>query len=439
VSAIAQSLAKWEAEHPPKPPTPAEAITHLQSIFALLPNDPYELWQPDALRAWMVLEDTDPDVFAVAREVVRKRCGAVVTGVLDKKLGRDPVARRHAPAIWFDTASVETSAQYLVNGVARMGDFIVIYGPSGCGKTFLTIDFACRIACGLSWRNRAGQSGMCAYVAAEAGPWISPRFVAWREAFLSESVGETPLVIIPRGLNLLDRSDVSSLIEELRTVVEGTGMPLSLLVLDTLSRCMPGGDENGAEAMTHAIGAVDRIRAELGCAVVTVHHSGKDTSRGPRGHSSLFAAADVVIAVADRAATIEKSRDGMTGESFPFSLKVVEVGVDADGGSITSCVVVPAVTAAPTKSIKLTPTESIALDALNEAAAQFGEVRPATSVMPAGKSSVRIDEWRRLFKSRLGEHKDTKGNAARQAFFKAKTNLLAKKAIGVWEDLAWRS
>jgi len=66
-------------------------------------------------------------------------------------------------------------------------------------------------------------------------------------------------------------------------------------------------------------------------------------------------------------------------------------------------------------------------------------VRPATSVMPAGKSSVRIDEWRRLFKSRLGEHKDTKGNAARQAFFKAKTNLLAKKAIGVWEDLAWRS
>jgi hypothetical protein len=40
-------------------------------------------------------------------------------------------------------------------------------------------------------------------------------------------------------------------------------------------------------------------------------------------------------------ANIEKSRDGGTGEQFPFRLDVVDLGVDDDGDPVTTCVVTP--------------------------------------------------------------------------------------------------
>ena len=62
----------------------------------------------------------------------------------------------------------------------------------------------------------------------------------------------------------------------------------------------------------------------------------------------LFAAADtvievtagVVLGVTVGVANVEKSRDGKTGEQFPFRLEIVNLGVDSDGDPVTTCVVV---------------------------------------------------------------------------------------------------
>jgi AAA domain len=430
---------RFFAEHKLRSPTIAEALGTLQDIFAGLPDGADSLWQPEALAAWTALiNDTDQGAFTVARDVVRKRCGQLIVGILDRKIGREVGPKDRAPPIWFDECGVETGAKYLVKDVARVGDFVVIFGPSGCGKTFLTIDFACRIAAGLQWRGRAVQPGLCVYVAAEAGSSLEPRIVAWKESFLAEGASDTPMVIIPYGLNLLNHADVSALLDVLRAIVEARG-PVSLLVLDTLSRCLPGGEENGAEAMTTAIGAIDRIRAELGCAVVCVHHSGKDASKGPRGHSSLFAAADVVIEVDNRIATVEKSRDGATGESFGFDLKVVEVGVDSDGDPITSCIVRhrddgPIKTkAAP----KLTNNEQIALSVLREAIhGESATDLPATSGMPRTRG-VRMEQWREAYYRRSGESVDRKNGAEVKAFQRARDGLLAKNVVGASTPWVW--
>ena len=57
-------------------------------------------------------------------------------------------------------------------------------------------------------------------------------------------------------------------------------------------RAMLGFSENTDGDMGLLIRNVDRLRFELDCTVVLVHHSGhKDESRG-RGHSSLPAAID---------------------------------------------------------------------------------------------------------------------------------------------------
>jgi hypothetical protein len=75
-----------------------------------------------------------------------------------------------------------------------------------------------------------------------------------------------------------------------------------------------------------------------------IHHTGKDATRGARGHSSLAAALDAVIEVKrtqeGREWVLVKSKDGADGISRAFRLEVVNLGFDNDA-EITSCVAVP--------------------------------------------------------------------------------------------------
>jgi len=106
---------------------------------------------------------------------------------------------------------------------------------------------------------------------------------------------------------------------------------------------MAGGDENSAADMTALIRNVDAIRATTGAHILTVHHTGKDTARGARGHSSLRAATDTEIEIANedgaRAAMVTKQRDHNGGETFAFDLETVSLGHDQDGDEVTSCIV----------------------------------------------------------------------------------------------------
>jgi hypothetical protein len=78
--------------------------------------------------------------------------------------------------------------------------------------------------------------------------------------------------------------------------------------------------------------------------VVFVHHSGKDSSRGPRGSSALLGALDTAIEVSrtatgERTWKVEKQRDATDSMSARFRLVVVPLGKDADGDEISSCIV----------------------------------------------------------------------------------------------------
>ena len=55
------------------------------------------------------------------------------------------------------------------------------------------------------------------------------------------------------------------------------------------------GDENSTADMGGLIAATDRLRSDLGVAVVLVHHSGHNNKDRERGSSALRAAADISI------------------------------------------------------------------------------------------------------------------------------------------------
>lgn len=88
--------------------------------------------------------------------------------------------------------------------------------------------------------------------------------------------------------------------------------------------------------------ALQRLTAGL---VVVVHHTGKDATKGLRGHSSLFAALDAAVEVTRegdrREWKVAKAKDGQDGAEHPFRLEVVALGDDDEGEPATSCAVLP--------------------------------------------------------------------------------------------------
>lgn len=366
---------------------------------------------------------------------------------LDAEITKEKAKGPRFPRVWLDDALANVDADYIIKGLVERGRLNVIFGPAGDGKTFWTLDLAGHIAAGISWRGRRVRLGLVVYVAAEAGASILRRFSAWRDHHLSESrEARAPLAIITRATNLLNVVEVEELLEELRAISDEAGLPLALVIFDTLSRSIAGGDENSAEDMTLVIGAADAIRDQLGAAVAIVHHSGKDATKGARGHSSLFAAADCVVSVIERTATVDKSRDGTQGDVFPFALDVVDLGTDSDGDACTTCIVrhLDGEAAAGTsKRKKITASAQVALDALKAALDASGEMTPTTSILPRVRA-VTVDKWQDCY-SRIRpipqdlapDEAKRERNARRMAFRRAQDELQAVRVAGTEAGFWW--
>ena len=241
----------------------------------------------------------------------------------------------------------------IVEGVLTAGASSVIYGDSNSGKTFFAIDLACALARGVDWMGRKTQQGLIVYVAAESPVSVRARL----QAYQAEHECKVPnFAIVQHPVNLFDNNaDTDSLIFAVKDLERHTGLKCILIVGDTLARMTAGSNENSGEDMGIVVRHFDHIRSETGAHFALIHHTGKDSAKGARGHSSLRAAVDCEIEITDspagRCAEITKQRDLPTkGERIGFSLKQVTLGVTKWGKPATSCVVEP--TAAPTKTAK---------------------------------------------------------------------------------------
>jgi hypothetical protein len=204
---------------------------------------------------------------------------------------------------------------------------------------------------------------------------------------------------------------------------------------------MPG-SESSDEDMTAYVKAGDALRIAFDCAMVIVHHCGHEGTR-PRGHSSLMGAIDAQIAVnrddADNIiATVELMKDGPQGAEFASRLEVVEIGIDADGDKITSCVIVPVEGLEPQKEKpkKLPAAAAKALKALHEIIDDAGTIPPHDSYIPLGMRVVTVEQWRaHAYKRGLcsSNEPDTKKHAFRRAF----DCLAENHRIAISEPFVW--
>jgi len=228
--------------------------------------------------------------------------------------------------------------EWQVEGMIEQESLVVMFGPSGSGKTFLSASIALGLTTGGNWFTTACQSGPVLYVNADGGIGFKERVVAWEQEMGLTHPFE--FLVIQEAVNLMQTSEVIEVVEKIKQQPEAAWP--KLVVIDTLARCMAGGDENSTGDMGIVIRNCNYLQRELKCTVLLVHHTGWAEGERMRGNSSLHAAADAVIRVVNEAGihrvSCEKQRNGDRFPSFAFRLEKQgdSCGVRLLGGSFTA-------------------------------------------------------------------------------------------------------
>lgn len=235
------------------------------------------------------------------------------------------------------------SQQWLIKGIIPKTGMGVIFGDSGAGKTFITLDLALSVARRISWHGRRVKDPVgVLYVSAEGGSAMNSRINAY-STYHGVTLEDAPFGIVISSVNL--RGGEANKVIEACHEMGSRGHPVGLIIFDTLNRTIGGGDENSSKDMGEYLDAVSRISKETASFILIVHHSGKDTQKGARGHSSLRAAADAEFEVKidgdQQVLKVTKSRDGETGIEYVYKREVVMLGLDEDLEPIESCVAIP--------------------------------------------------------------------------------------------------
>jgi hypothetical protein len=335
----------------------------------------------------------------------------------------------------FDQLKVGIERTYLVKGLIPRTGLVVIWGPPKCGKSFWTFDLVLHVALGREYRRRRVQQGPVVYCAFEGGGGYSARAEAFRQRSLPDEHEPFDFFLLDAQIDLV--KDQPNIVAAIRA----ENAAPACVVLDTLNRSLNGSESNDKD-MAQYIRAADAIRQAFDCVVIIVHHCGVEGTR-PRGHTSLTGAGDAQLAVSRDAdenviVKVEWMKDGAEGDVIASRLEPVEIGTDADGDAISSCVIVPVDSAALATRIvsrRLSDRQRLALDALSEAALASGQSPPIEWQLPAGIQMVRVNHWRDEL-IRKGVIDRTAANP-RAEFKRLRQALAARRLIGDRDDFIW--
>lgn len=204
---------------------------------------------------------------------------------------------------------------FVIDGVLPAQGLAVFFGAPQSGKSALSLEVMRALVTGSTWFGRETLQRKVWFVAAEGQSGLRHRVKAMEKYFQLQLPDAARFVF--DEINLMKEDDVDALKAR---IVEHGGV--QVIVIDTLACAMAGGDENSSKDMGKVLSAAKALQRAIGGLMILVHHTGKDASRGMRGHSSLLAALDVAIEVKrhenHRTWHLAKARDSEDGAAGAF-------------------------------------------------------------------------------------------------------------------------
>jgi len=347
--------------------------------------------------------------------------------------------------------------EWLIEKVIPKKSFVALYGPPGSYKSFIALDIAEAVATGRTWMgNEIRTPGAVLYICGEGHGGIGARIRACKLHNNTQQGAE--IYVIRHQLNLRSsEEDFNLLMLSIQQLINETGVEFSLLQIDTLARAFGGGNENDSQDMGAFITNIGRVQRMLDCTIMILHHSGKDATRGLRGHSSLLGAVDTQLELLKMEGgrrdgiagsgllTISKQKDGADNIKIGFEMVEVQLSASSLGlEPVISLAVNPSdeatrVMADTEKKEKKPPSRSgvgknqqICLDSLHKAIKEFGEMRDLDGKR---NKAVKIDYWLEKFTQVWGH-----GKTSRQIsneFSRHKREFLYANGVEIFKDYVW--
>lgn len=341
-----------------------------------------------------------------------------------------------------DEIAVTDDPVELVQGLLPMGPALgVVFGPPKSLKSFLLTHVGLHIADNRPYCGRAVQGGAVVYVTSEGIRGVRRRLIAARRAMDIEG-RNVPFALVSTMPNLgAGEGDRTALQKAIAAALETLGVPLRLIVLDTLRRAMPGKSENEQKDVSIVVDNCEALARAFGCLVIPAHHSPRSDDQRGSGSNALDAAADLMWSVirdenrGGATATVVRYKDGEEGDTWAFELRPVDIATDRDGNPVTSCAV--EVTTEPERkaatAVKKGHASPLALkylDALLNVLA--GEV--VTQVR--GRKAATTAAWRAECVER-GLLDPEKADSARSLLSKNRAALVTANRVACEGDLTW--
>lgn len=332
----------------------------------------------------------------------------------------------------------------LIQDVLFQEQLSAIIGQPSVGKSFTAIDMGMHIATGRHWQEKEVEQGGVVFIALEGVHGFRKRLKAWCKKHKIKDLDTLPVAVIDGTLNLREGKESRKwIIEQIAQLKFEWGIPIRLIVIDTLNRAMAGGNESASEDMGALIAGLDQIRSATKAHAMVLHHPGKDEAKGARGHSSLLGALDTEIMITSqgrkRVMEITKQKEGEDGARFTFELEKITLDyVDRRGNPVTSAVAMPYGSSGFEDLTEFDPRQGAALTILRGMFKRAKEVARLMGDDPASVG-VELEDWRAQLRETDWPDKDTSNGAFRVAWKRLKSDSKILERVEIsGERVTWR-
>ena len=338
--------------------------------------------------------------------------------------------------------------KWMIDKVLPVGSFSALFGPPGSFKSFIALDIAEAIATGRTWMgNEVSEQGAVLYLCGEGFGGVGARIKACKQHH--QTVDGAPIYVIRHQLNLRSSvEDFNALMIAVENLVTELGIDFKLIIIDTLARAFGGGNENDSSDMGSFISSCGRIQQIVqDCALMILHHSGKDATKGLRGHSSLLGAVDTeleLIRFEDSMKGIirtAKQKDGEDGTRIGFEMVSVELAPPAGSLQIGDPITSLAVQASDYNesanggkgNAGAGKNQRLEMSCLETVVKSKGSLKYIDGLQ---RMTVDLEDWRQELRSRMGIDEAGDGKF-KTAWSRAKKRLVESKEGGIKDRLVW--